>query len=296
MKLVFIPNPSSGITAPLEIPANGSALQLVRGSLQGFGGVEVDHMTSQTPNQNGMSYYFSRYNSRNLAFQFYLVSSSFDFLQTQKQSIARYFSASYGVGKLQIYTDSADTKYFEIEAVPDGNLNLFQTISTAQDNMCLCSVTMSAFSPMFYDPNMQTVSFSGYGGGFSLPFTYPFTLGTTGIGAVLNNGSTTVPAKIVINGPFTNPVLTNNRTGESIRVVVALSEGEQLVINTDPNNSSITFVDSEGNETNMFYAVSVDSVLWKLLPGMNEIEYTDSGSIGNNPIAVSWRNEYAGVF
>ena len=296
MKLVFIPNPASGITSPLEIPACGTALQLVRGSLQGFGGVAADHMTSQTPNQNGETYYFSRYNSRNLAFQFYLMSSSFDFLQTQKQNIARYFSSSYGVGRLQIYTDSADTKFFEIQAAPDGNPDMFRTIDTAPSNICICNVTMTAFSPMFYDPNESSVSFSGYGGGFSLPFTYPFTLGTSGIGMVWNNGSTTTPATIVINGPFTNPVLTNNRTGEKIKVVVALSEGEQLVINTDPNNSSVTFIDVNGNETNMFYAVSVDSVLWKLLPGMNEIEYTDSESIGNNPITVSWRNEYAGVF
>lgn len=296
MKLVFIPNPSSSITSPLEIPACGTALQLVRGSLQGFGGAEADHMTSQTPNQTGATYYFSRYNERNIAFQFYLMSSSFDFLQTQKQNIARYFSASYGMGTLQIYTDSADTKLYEIQAIPDGNASMFQTIGSASSNMCLCSVTMTAFSPMFYDPDMQEVSFSGYGGGFTLPFSYPFSLGTSGIGMVWNNGSTITPATIVINGPFTNPVLTNNRTGESIKVVVALSEGEQLVINTDPDNSSVTFIDSSGNETNMFYAVSTDSVLWKLLPGMNEIEYTDSGLIGNNPITVSWRNEYTGVF
>ena len=121
-------------------------------------------------------------------------------------------------------------------------------------------------------------------------------LGVTGSGLVQNDGSSPTPAVITISGPFTNPVLTNERTGETISVKYTLSAGEKLIIDTDPQNTAVIFVDAGGTRYAAFNAVTSDSAFWQLLPGENIIHYADSGVIGNVPIRIEWYDRYAGVF
>ena len=296
MKLQYTPNTASGIVMPFVVSATSTPYQLVRGSMHGFGGAETTHMTSQTPFQNGSSYYTSRYNDREITFTFRVYASSFDDAQTRKREIARVFSAAHGMGTLRIYTNSTDTEYFDIHCVPSGDETMFEVIDDAPDNMFECNITLMAYEPFWFDPTLYSVSFTAFGGGFQLPFTYPFTLGRTGSGLVRNDGSVPTPCVIIITGPFTNPVLCNSRTGETISIIYTLSAGEKLVIDTDPQNTSVTFIDGGGTMYNAFNAVSSSSAFWQLLPGDNVIEYADSGVIGNNPIEVDWYDRYAGVF
>jgi len=296
MKLQFKPNPASGIIIPFEITASGGPYQLVRGSLQGFGGAKTTHMHSQTPFQNGSTFYTSRYNDRELSFKFRVFADSFDDAQQKKREIADVFSAAHGLGTMRIFADVEDTVFFDIECVPSGTETMFEVVKAHDDTMFEATVELVAFSPFFYDPTLYQVEFSAFAGGFRLPFTYPFTLGVTGSGLVQNDGSSPTPAVITISGPFTNPVLTNERTGETISVKYTLSAGEKLIINTDPQNTAVVFVDAGGTRYAAFNAVTSDSAFWQLLPGENIIHYADSGVIGNVPIRIEWYDRYAGVF
>lgn len=295
MMLIYTPNAASGMNEPFEILADRPPYQLVRGSLQGFGGVNAVHMTHQSPNQNGSRYFFSRYDARMLSFDFLIFADDWDDMQDRKQHIAKVFSAAYGAGTLRLYTNLSNTKCYDISAVPDGNPSMFSTIKNLSDLVCKCTVDLTAYSPFWRDPVTKSTQFTTYGG-FQLPFAYDFSLGTIGGGNVVNQGQVQTPAKIILHGPFTNPVLTNERTGESIKVIASIDEGERLVIDTNPETSSVTRIDAHGFETSMFNAVSTDSSFWQIQPGGNMISYSDSESWGELPIEIEWNDCFVGVF
>lgn len=296
MKLEYTPNVSSGLSDVLVIDMESKPYQLVRGSMQGFGGIDYQHMSNQSPYQNGGSYFFSRSNIRTVSFQFRIYANSYDDMQEHKLHISRLLSSAYGEGVLRIYTNIANTKYYDLAVVPDGNPSMFSMISNAPDTVCTCNVNLTAFNPFWVNPAGNEVTFDTFEGGFQIPFTYPFSLGTSGHAVVSNSGSVPTPCTIILTGNYVNPVLTNNRTGESIKVVTALGNGESLVIDTNPQTSSVTHISSSGIRTSMFNAVSSDSSFWQLQPGNNDIICTDAGGTMSLPVTIQWYDRYAGVY
>ena len=293
MKLVYIPN-SPALQSVTIAPCNAE-YELVRGSLAGFGGVRYTHMTSQTPNQNGRTYYFSRADSRSMSFSFRINGDSIDEVQQKKILLSQTFSPSLGEGTLKVYTDSLDTISYDIACVPDGIPTMFQILDGHNGTVVVATVSFTAANPLFVSPQASSVTFTAYMGGFQLPFRFPFTLGEYGAGLVSYQGSSPTPALITIAGPFTNPVLTNTRTGETISITESISSDEYMEINTDPATSYIHVVDQYGNVTNAFSSLSLDSTLWQIYPGDNYIQYSDSEVLANNSITVSWYERFEGV-
>lgn len=293
MKFVFIPN-SPALQSITIAPCNAE-YELIRGTPQGFGGVRYVHMTSQTPNQNGRTYYFSRADSRSMSFSFRIYGQTVDDVQSKKLILSQTFSPSLGEGTLRVYTDSADTVFYDIACVPDGIPSMFQLLDGHNGTVVVATVSFTAANPLFVNPQASSVTFTAYMGGFQLPFRFPFTLGEYGAGLVSYAGSSPTPAIITIPGPFTNPVLTNTRTGETISITESISADERLEINTDPATSYVHLIDQYGNITNKFSALSLDSVLWQIYPGDNYIQYSDSEVLGNIAITVSWYERFEGV-
>lgn len=293
MKLVYIPNTPA--LQSITIAPSGTDYELIRGSLVGFGGVRYVHMTSQSPNQNGRTYYFSRADSRSLSFSFRIYGSTVDDVQRKKLVLSQTFSPSLGEGTLRIYTDQADTVFYEISCVPDGIPTMFQNQEGHNGTVAVATVSFTASNPLFTNPQGDSVTFSAYAGGFQLPFRFPFTLGEYGAGLVSYSGSSPTPAIITIHGPFTNPVLTNTRTGESIKIMQSIGADERLEISTDAATSYVHLIDQYGNVTNAFSSLSIDSVLWQIYPGDNYIQYFDSEVLGNIAITIQWFERFEGV-
>lgn len=296
MKLIYYPNNSTQIADPIEILSNGKPYEIIRGSLSGFGGISVQHFTNQTPNQTGATYYYSKYDERTLSFKFRIFADSFNDMQTKKRNISRMFSSAFGEGKLRIYTDIHDSVYYDISVIPDGMNDMFTVNSEMPDTYCECKINLTAYNPFFMSPNDNSVDISAFTGGLSLPLTFPFNLGRGGGGSIINNGDVDVPCTITIFGPFTNPKITNDATGEFIEVDKSGNDGDKLIINTNPQTSSVIFETSLGVRTNVFNLVTVDSTLFMLGLGLNTLSYTDTGGISSNGITVSWRDNFIGVF
>lgn len=296
MKLVYTPNPSSGLPA-IEIPACGEPYSLVRGSLFGFSGLRAQHMTSQSPTQNGASYFASRYEPRTIMFQFIVSAGGFDEVQALKREISRTFSSAFGEGTLRIYVDASDTIAFDIDIVPDGTEDMFKPFSSAPDTYCICQVSATAYSPFWRGTaDANTITFGTVTGGFTLPFSFPFTLGEQGVGGAVNLGSVPTPAVITIEGAGINPIITNERTGEYISILYPTQQGDSIVINTDEKVTSVIHVAANGTQTDIFHTVALGSSFFQLLPGQNSITVADVGAETAQTVTVVWDNLYLGVF
>lgn len=296
MKLVYTPNQTSGLE-PVEILASGNPYEIVHGSLYGFGGLVVQHYTSQSPTQNGASYYASRYEPRTIMFSFRISAGSYDEAQAHKRNISRTFSSSFGEGTLRIYVDSADTLYYDIDVVPNGGGDMFAPMSGASDLHCICRVSMTAYNPFWRDSGeSNTITFGTITGGFTLPFSFPFTLGEQGVGGATNLGSVPTPAVISIEGAASHLVVTNQRTGEYLSINYVTEQGDTVVINTDESVTSVIHYKADGTQTDIFSAVSLGSSFFQLLPGMNPISVSDVGAETAQTVTVVWDNLYLGVF
>lgn len=298
MRLEYIPPALSGITEPLTIEADGRPYELIRGSMSGFSGMTATHFTNQAPNQHGKVYFHSKYDERKLTFKFRVFADSFNDMQEKKRVLSRYFTSAYGTGTLRVYPLlNNDDVFYSIDAVPDGSLKMFVSDLSMPDAYGEVTITMTAFDPFWKSGELHIVDFSAFSGGFQLPFKYPFTLGLGGGGSVINSGDVPASMIITIYGAFTQPELVNLRTGEKITINHTAGLYDKIVINTDPEHSSVMYVPDGGEPENIFDTVTSDSNLFQIQSGTNDIRYSDYGAqTADNRITIEWYDKFVGVF
>lgn len=144
--------------------------------------------------------------------------------------------------------------------------------------------------PTIYQADLQTAStgaadFSTSTGAAVYPFTYPIVYGANifSVTAVAENIGTipVYPVSVTVNGPVTNPVITNNATGEYIEVDVTLtSDTDQLNITYDKDTLDINL-----NGTGVISKLQSGSTLFKIQPGSNTITLSGQ-SVGTGAVAV----------
>jgi hypothetical protein len=134
----------------------------------------------------------------------------------------------------------------------------------------------------------QSVDPSTSSGAAVYPFSYPIVFGASTYSvtsAATNEGDLPVyPLSITVYGPVNQPVITNDTTGESIKVAENLgSSSNVLRISYDKDSLS-----AEIDGVNVLGSTSGD--FFKLQPGANEITLTGS-SIGSGAyVEVSYRD------
>lgn len=145
------------------------------------------------------------------------------------------------------------------------------------------------------DPNLySSTSLSGtaqlpVGGGTAIPTAIPISLAPSSGGSVtlINSGSTTSYPLITLNGPLTNPYITNQRTGQFLKISYTINVGDLPVI---INCSTQTITQGTNNKTGI---QSSDSSFWGILSGTNVIGFSATG--GSGDCTVSFNPTFIGV-
>lgn len=128
------------------------------------------------------------------------------------------------------------------------------------------------------------------GTGFLVPFTAPFTLGgsTAGTVRVTNAGSVAAPWTGRLEGPLTDPVLTNLSTGERLAFTanggLTLAAGEFVDLASDGRSVLLA------GTADRRLTLSLDSRWWSVAPGETDIELT--ADAGSGTFAVTWRSAW----
>lgn len=131
---------------------------------------------------------------------------------------------------------------------------------------------------------------------FQFPFSGPFQMGLQQDKRIINNdGNAPTPIFIEFHGPATNPKIINNTTGEFIHVKQNLLEGERMIIDTSADNKTVCFVSEDGTSRNVFHWITLDSTLFNLQIGENEIEYTADNDIQGAIVNISYNKLYNAV-
>jgi hypothetical protein len=171
-----------------------------------------------------------------------------------------------------------------------------------------------------YDPEIRTVLFSLSAGGlpatgWPIPWPIPWAIGTDVLDMTVDIdyaglsrlGAPEYP-RFRILGPITDPMLTNETTGE----VIDLSDNGGIVL-ADPTEwididlTDKTMLDQDGNSVDQYLTVASDLATWHLaaagerLPsgayctGTNTIRVTGSGINSDTVVVMSYFDRYSGV-
>jgi hypothetical protein len=138
-------------------------------------------------------------------------------------------------------------------------------------------LTLRASDPRFssYMPNLSQWQASSAGSVTNAPFPN-----------VINIGNYMALPTIELHGPMTNPVITNTRSNESIKLIGTIAAGNVWTIDVGDK----TLLDQTG--ASLFRTLTVDSDFFPIYPSLNAITMTASGLTTASNVVVSFRHSW----
>lgn len=175
-----------------------------------------------------------------------------------------------------------------------------------QDNSWMIDqgIEFIAFNPLWYDTAAtELVMSSASQTQLVFPITFPISFGTNNqqftTGVITYTGTWKEYPTIVLTGPYTTATITNETTGISIYMAVAIAAGEQRIITLTPGEQSVT--DASGNNKFSDLGPLTDLVNFNLRPdpevtdGMQTITVTMVDGTGASAAELDYRARYFGI-
>lgn len=203
----------------------------------------------------------------------------------------------------------------------DGELNWGERAGTLEK----VSGVFKASDPRLYDPSIHTAQFSlagtGGGAGWPIPWPIPWPIGDDTLNLALDLlyadgsrlGAPEYP-RITIFGPITDPVITNETTGEVIDLsggtgltLADATEWVEIDLAGPDRRDAKTIRDQDGNSLDQFLAATSDLATWHLAPagerlpdeswstGTNVVRVTGSGVTSQTLVTLNYYDRYWAV-
>lgn len=195
-------------------------------------------------------------------------------------------------GELTLYYTN-DHKTYRAFAYSDSSPDFKERIG----HCGIADVTLTCSNPYFLDEEDTTRKLKYFEGGLAFPITFATKFAEAGYSKIINNiGDVEVPVILEYIGAAENPIITNETTGEFIKVNRILEEGQKLVINTAEGEETVDIVSSDGTKTNVFNWIDPLTTFFKLVQGENKITYSADNEMNQDVIVnVVYTNKYVGV-
>lgn len=266
----------------------------------GWGMPPSHRISSRGHNQHGETDLGFRLDPRFGTIVFEIPASDLSEMYTKRSALLSYFNPK---NDLKLLWELPNGKNRQINCVYSGDMTLPWDANTYATQRI--AITLKASDPTFYDPAQALTTIPGDSGGtpWAIAWSIPWTLGGTGVNVSrsINYEGTFLTYPIVtINGPITDPVVTNTTTGEKLDFT-----GTTLLINEwlqiDTRYGLKTVVDELG--VNQISALSDDSDLstFHIAPdneapgGVNAISFTGSSAGEATNVKVQFYTRYVGL-
>lgn len=273
----------------------GAEFPYILGRNSGFSSNDVITQMSKGYNQNGMYYYGSLDGPRIINITaYYKYADDYEGKQRQKD-IARVFNPRLGMGQL-IYEDSAGR--YTIDAAVSLKPVIYRTTEKEYAMMRAFDVVLTCPKPDWLSYESYQIKMVDFLGGLTLPFSLPFTLADRGDGGRVdyegdNPASVVLDFRVAEGGTSVINPRIENQQGEYIKIEKTITEGQKMLIDTNPDAPSVTFADEYGNESDAWDSLVFGSKFFQLNRGLNVFSFTaDSGS---PELYMTYKNHYAGV-
>ncbi|GLO64755.1 phage distal tail protein [Oceanobacillus kimchii] len=258
-------------------------------SLTGIGEVDADLQGQKSPYQDGETHLDAILQPRFIDLEGSILKTDLKEMKTYRKHILRVCNPKLGLGKITLELDG-DIK--EIYGVLDGAPTFPER---GRDVWQKFLITWKCPDPYWRDPQEVSRALRAYEGKFTFPFTFPVQFGIEGdVTTLQNDGDTSTPVTISIQGPISRPMIENRTTGKHITVNTTLSPEEVLYIDTSRQHKHVEIYRGNHIIRAMGY-LDHNSDFWELEVGDNEIRYRADEGLAEAVAAISWHNQYVGM-
>lgn len=153
-------------------------------------------------------------------------------------------------------------------------------------------VTFLCHDPYAYSDTNASENVSSVLETFEFQFVFEPTieLGASRAGGVTitNAGDVDASVVITIDGPCSNPVVTNTTTGEYFKLNYILDGGEMATIDTGESTVYI-------NGSSAIQYTDIGSTFFKLIPGGNTVAFSEDAGTSAATCIITWADPYIGL-
>lgn len=265
--------------------------------LEGAGGAPTDVQLEKSAFQDGGNYLDTYLEPRVLNFEVAIRAENEEDLYSKRAELAQVFNPKLGEGELVYNYGTTGEKRIVcvVDRAPVFLVGSENRSTTYQKTVFTIIAPEPFWTDNFVTGEILSQSVPQFEFDLELTDEFEFEKRGTNRTTINNTGDVETPVEIVFEGPASNPVITNETTGEFISVQKTLLDGESLLIGTAFGNKYVLFDDGSGTTTNAFGNLTLDSVLWNLEVGENEVVYTADAGIDTASMRISWRQRYVGV-
>ena len=265
----------------------GAPFRLIK--VEGLGEVNADIQSQKSPYQDGDTLIDVMLEPRHITVELKIYGKDAEDTEVKRRLIASIFNPKLGLGTLK-YVRGNEVKIIgaiaeSVPSFPDGSTNRNSTFQ---------KVLLFLKAPNPYWRSTTVTEEPAFEPKFRFPFSGPFIMGIQRDKRIINNdGDAPAPINVEFFGPALNPKIINNTTGQFIRIRQALLEGERMMIDT--SDSSVYFVDEDGNERDVFPWIDPSTTFFDLQLGENEIEYSADDDIQGAIVNIRYSKLYNAV-
>lgn len=194
-------------------------------------------------------------------------------------------------GELLIYYTNDFKKYRIYAKVEDS-----AEFNDRKKNHDRATISFYCQDPYWLDEEGQDIDIKSVRGGLTFPLNLPEQFALVSFYKVIDNqGDVEAPVQIEYEGPATNPTITNETTGEYIKVNMEIGEKEKLVIDTREGRETVNLITPHTTE-DVYNKIDLNSTFFKLIVGKNLIKYSsDIEGAKDKVTIIDYTNKYVGV-
>lgn len=166
------------------------------------------------------------------------------------------------------------------------------------------SFSLFAPYPYWHRKEKAQTTLVGLEGLFSFPWNisdpnpFSFSEGVeTGYVTVRNDGEAPAYWTVTFSAldEVVNPRVYNMETGEYVKILKTMSDGEQITISTEGDELTVTCTAEDGTVTDGFQYLEVESIPFKLAVGENHIKTDAESNTTALQASISFRPAFVGV-
>ena len=267
----------------------------------GMGTPDVQRLAQAGPNQHGETDMGYRLKARQLQLILLWQSANESAYWQMRDTTMALFAPRATARWLRLTRPDGQVR--QIDVHPTGVLDFpsQQRVGAVTQQV---AVVLTAPDPTWYDPveSVQNFGISGGGGSFTVPMPVPFGVGASTVNqttVVAYPGTWQVNPVIQIVGPLTNPVITNNTTGEVLSMTAVITVGQTWTIDTrygqksvidQSGVSQISTLSDASNLATFHLASIVDTP-----GGLNSITVTGSSATAATIVYIRYYTRYIGA-
>ena len=268
-------------------------------SVEGFGGLEADIVSSKSAYQDGISISKTILKDRILTLNCYLSIDNEQQRYILKKKLYNAFNPKVA-GHIKIYTDAGQLRGASNLRVIQAPL--FDDDYKGLNDLVSFQIQLAMPLPYFEDLVENKVEFGSEVGNFFFDWELKeegnelSIKNSSNVVNIFNNGDCETPLKLVFKASSNvkNPRIYNVYTKEFIKINKTMEAGEMIAITTNKGNKRVESI-LNGKTSNIFNNLDIQSDFIWLDIGDNVIAYDAEEMVEQLEVSIYYTNYYLGV-